>query len=108
VTFAHERNYALIINPSAGSGRALKLLPEVERELDARRMVFRVERTRSTAHGIDIAIFPAVRLLQPNSCNRAHGWCPEVAVNEWLLLRIRQSSFGGVTEINSFSADHAA
>ena len=54
--FAPERNYALIINPSAGGGRALRLLPEVERELDARRMVFRVERTRSTGHGIDIAL----------------------------------------------------
>ncbi|MDQ2699896.1 MAG: diacylglycerol kinase family lipid kinase [Actinomycetota bacterium] len=56
MSFSNERNYAVIINPSAGGGRALKLLPEVERELDARRMVFRVERTRSTEHGIDIAL----------------------------------------------------
>jgi len=50
-----ERNYALIVNPSAGGGRALKLLPAVERALDSRRMVFRVEKTRSMADGIDIA-----------------------------------------------------
>jgi YegS/Rv2252/BmrU family lipid kinase len=56
MSFESERNYALIINPSAGGGRALKLLADVERELDARRMVFRVERTRSPEHGIDIAL----------------------------------------------------
>ncbi|HTU14534.1 MAG TPA: diacylglycerol kinase family protein [Solirubrobacterales bacterium] len=56
MSFESEKNYALIVNPSAGGGRALKLLAEVEREFDARRMVFRVERTRSAAHGIDIAL----------------------------------------------------
>lgn len=53
---AQERTYALIINPAAGGGRALKLLPEVEREMDARRMIFRVERTRSVEHGTEIAL----------------------------------------------------
>jgi len=56
MSFETERNYALIVNPSAGGGRALKVLAEAERELDARRMVFRVERTRSPEHGIDIAL----------------------------------------------------
>ena len=56
MSFESERNYALIVNPSAGGGRALKVLAEAERELDARRMVFRVERTRSPEHGIDIAL----------------------------------------------------
>lgn len=51
-----EKQYALIINPSAGGGRALKLLPEVERQLDARHMIFRVEKTRSVEHGIDLAL----------------------------------------------------
>jgi len=55
MSLAVERNYALIVNPSAGGGRALKLLPAVERALDSRRMVFRVEKTRSMADGIDIA-----------------------------------------------------
>jgi len=56
MSFESERNYALIVNPSAGGGRAVKVLAEAERELDARRMVFRVERTRSPAHGIDLAM----------------------------------------------------
>lgn len=56
MSLAIETNYALIVNPSAGGGRALKLLPEVEKAFDARRMVFRVEKTRSTADGIDIAL----------------------------------------------------
>jgi YegS/Rv2252/BmrU family lipid kinase len=56
MSFDIERNYALIVNPSAGGGRSMKLLADVEREFDARRMVFRVERTRSREHGIDIAL----------------------------------------------------
>ncbi len=56
MTLPVEKHYALIINPSAGGGRSLKLLPEVERQLDARRMIFRVERTRSVEHGIDLAL----------------------------------------------------
>jgi diacylglycerol kinase family enzyme len=55
VSSAIESTYALIVNPSAGGGRALQLLPEVERSFDARRMVFRVERTRSKEHGVDLA-----------------------------------------------------
>lgn len=56
MTLAIEQSYALIVNPSAGGGRSLRMLPEVEKQLDARRMVFRVERTRSTEHGIDLAM----------------------------------------------------
>ncbi|MGA7397905.1 MAG: diacylglycerol kinase family protein [Solirubrobacterales bacterium] len=56
MTLSLEKNYALIVNPSAGGGRALKLLPAVERALDSRRMIFRVEKTRSTTHGVDIAL----------------------------------------------------
>jgi YegS/Rv2252/BmrU family lipid kinase len=51
-----EKTYALIVNPAAGGGRALKLLPEVERSFDELRMVIRVERTRSKEHGIDLAL----------------------------------------------------
>jgi len=51
-----EKTYALIVNPSAGGGRALKLLPEAERAFDERRMIFRVERTRSKEHGVDLAL----------------------------------------------------
>jgi len=56
MTLPVEKHYVVIINPSAGGGRAIKLLPEVERQLDARRMIFRVEKTRSMEHGIDLAL----------------------------------------------------
>lgn len=46
----------LLVNPSSAGGRALKLLPRVEAALDARRAVFRVERTRSLEHGVELAL----------------------------------------------------
>ncbi len=47
---------ALLVNPSAAHGRSLKLLPRVEAALDARRQVFRVERTRGLDHGAELAL----------------------------------------------------
>lgn len=46
----------LIMNPSSGGGRSKQLLPDVERRLDALRIPFRVERTRSLEHGVDLAL----------------------------------------------------
>ena len=46
----------LLVNPASAGGRALKLLPRVEAALDAQRAVFRVERTRSLEHGVDLAL----------------------------------------------------
>jgi YegS/Rv2252/BmrU family lipid kinase len=46
----------LIVNPSSAGGKSLKLLPQVEAALDARRAVFRVERTRSLEHGVELAL----------------------------------------------------
>jgi YegS/Rv2252/BmrU family lipid kinase len=46
----------LIVNPSSAGGKSLKLLPRVEAALDARRAVFRVEKTRSLAHGVELAL----------------------------------------------------
>ncbi|HET7588693.1 MAG TPA: diacylglycerol kinase family protein [Solirubrobacterales bacterium] len=46
----------LLVNPSAAGGRSLKLLPRIEAALDARRAAFRVERTRSLAHGVELAL----------------------------------------------------
>lgn len=51
-----EATYALIVNPSSGGGRALQVLPEVERAFDELRMVLRVELTRSLEHGVDLAL----------------------------------------------------
>ena len=54
-----EQAYTLIMNPSSGGGRSKQLLPAVERQLDILRMPFRIERTRSLEHGVDLA-FEAV------------------------------------------------
>jgi YegS/Rv2252/BmrU family lipid kinase len=47
---------ALLVNPHSAHGRALKLLPRVERALDARRVTFRAERTRSLEDGVERAL----------------------------------------------------
>jgi YegS/Rv2252/BmrU family lipid kinase len=46
----------LLVNPASAHGRALKLLPELERALDARRVSFRVERTRGLEDGVARAL----------------------------------------------------
>jgi YegS/Rv2252/BmrU family lipid kinase len=47
---------ALLVNPASAHGRPLKLLPRVEAELDARRIAFRVERTRGLEDGVERAL----------------------------------------------------
>jgi YegS/Rv2252/BmrU family lipid kinase len=47
---------ALLVNPHSAGGKTLKLLPRVEAALDARRIVFRVQRTRGLEHGIEQAL----------------------------------------------------
>jgi YegS/Rv2252/BmrU family lipid kinase len=47
---------ALLVNPASAHGRTLKLLPQLERELDARRVPFRVERTRGLEDGVERAL----------------------------------------------------
>jgi YegS/Rv2252/BmrU family lipid kinase len=46
----------LLVNPVSAGGRSLKLLPRIEAALDARRAVFRVEKTRSLEHGAERAL----------------------------------------------------
>jgi YegS/Rv2252/BmrU family lipid kinase len=46
----------LLVNPSSAGGRSLKLLPRIEAALDARRVAFRVEKTRSLDHGAELAL----------------------------------------------------
>jgi YegS/Rv2252/BmrU family lipid kinase len=46
----------LLVNPHSAGGRGLKLLPRVEAHLDARRVDFRVVRTRSLEHGVEQAL----------------------------------------------------
>lgn len=52
----NDLTYVLIVNPHSGGGISMKLLPDVERAFDERRMVFRVERTRSKEHAVDLAL----------------------------------------------------
>lgn len=47
---------ALIVNPHSAGGRALRRLAAVEAVLDAHRVAFRVERTRSLEHGVEQAL----------------------------------------------------
>jgi len=47
---------ALLVNPASAHGRTLKLLPQLEQALDARRIPFRVERTRGLEDGIERAL----------------------------------------------------
>jgi YegS/Rv2252/BmrU family lipid kinase len=46
----------LLVNPSSAGGRSLKLLPRIEAALDARRVAFRAEKTRSLDHGAESAL----------------------------------------------------
>jgi YegS/Rv2252/BmrU family lipid kinase len=46
----------LLVNPHSAHGRTLKLLPKVEQELDARRIPFRVARTRGLEDGVERAL----------------------------------------------------
>lgn len=50
-----ERRICLIVNPSAGRGRAARVLPEVEAALRSYGLPFRVERTTSLAHARELA-----------------------------------------------------
>jgi YegS/Rv2252/BmrU family lipid kinase len=51
-----ELPLALLVNPASAHGRALKLLPRLERELDALRVPFRVERTLGLQDGVERAL----------------------------------------------------
>jgi YegS/Rv2252/BmrU family lipid kinase len=46
----------LLVNPASAGGKTLRLLPRVEQALDARRAVFRVQRTKGLEHGTEQAL----------------------------------------------------
>lgn len=50
-----DRDVALIVNPAAGGGRLLRLLPGVERWLDVHGVAYHVERTRDIEHARELA-----------------------------------------------------
>ena len=47
---------ALLVNPASAGGKTMRLLPRVEQALDARRAVFRVQRTKGLEHGVEQAL----------------------------------------------------
>jgi YegS/Rv2252/BmrU family lipid kinase len=47
---------AVLVNPSSGGGRTLKLLPRVEQALDGARATFRVQRTSGLEQGVEQAL----------------------------------------------------
>jgi YegS/Rv2252/BmrU family lipid kinase len=50
-----ERRYVLLVNPHSAGGRTIKLLPEIERELEGQGLACRTVQTRSLEHGVDEA-----------------------------------------------------
>jgi len=51
----HPRSIRLIVNPSAGGGRAARVLPEVEDALRALGLSFATEHTRDIEHARTLA-----------------------------------------------------
>ena len=51
--------YALLVNPSAGSGRAMKRLPAIEAEMQRREMAYRIVETTGIEHGCREAVAAA-------------------------------------------------
>ncbi len=56
---AAERSFALLVNPSAGGGRAKGLVPQIEAEMRSRGLAHRVVLTRGVEHGRDEALAAA-------------------------------------------------
>src|ERR1700754_3577965 len=54
-----DRDVSLIVNPVAGGGRGLRLLPGVERWLRVHGIAHRVERTRGIEHARELAVAAA-------------------------------------------------
>jgi YegS/Rv2252/BmrU family lipid kinase len=50
-----DRRHLILVNPHSAGGRTLKLLPDVERELRARQVAYRIMHTESLQQGIDEA-----------------------------------------------------
>jgi YegS/Rv2252/BmrU family lipid kinase len=54
-----ERSYVLLVNPSAGSGRATKRLPTIEAEMKRRGLAYRLIETTGIEHGCREAVAAA-------------------------------------------------
>lgn len=51
-----DATHLLLVNPHSAGGRALKLLPEVEQELERQAIPYRLTLTRSLEHGVSEAL----------------------------------------------------
>jgi YegS/Rv2252/BmrU family lipid kinase len=78
----------VLINPHSAGGRTLKLLPEVEQELDARRIPFRVERTK----GLDDGVGRALRAVEA-------GEVPVVCSGDGLIGAVGGAMAGAETPL---------
>lgn len=78
----------LLVNPASAHGRALKLLPRIEAALDARRISFRVERTRDLEDGVELALRAAEA-----------GELPVVVSGDGLLGAVGGALAGGETPL---------
>jgi YegS/Rv2252/BmrU family lipid kinase len=56
-----DRDACLLVNPSAGGGKAARVLPDVEAELRRLGVSFRTERTRSLPHASELVTAAAAR-----------------------------------------------
>ncbi len=61
--------YLLLVNPSAGAGRAVKRLPQIEAEMDRRGLSYRLVETTGIEHGCDAALAAAAAGEIPVVCS---------------------------------------
>ncbi len=59
------RSVAVIVNPSAGGGRAGRVLPVIEQALQRHEVEYAVERTRSLEHARELAVTAAEPVMSP-------------------------------------------
>ena len=64
---------SLIVNPSAGGGRAGKVLPDVQAGLSELGLEYHIERTRSLEHARELALSAAAQRARSPSRSEATG-----------------------------------
>jgi YegS/Rv2252/BmrU family lipid kinase len=83
-----ERRHLLLVNPHSAGGRTIKLLPEVERELESQGLRYRVVQTTSLEHGVSEARIAA-----------DSGEIPVVMSGDGLIGQVGGALAGGETPL---------